>query len=142
MKQLVIGLLGCVVGFNAYAATQNASTVAYKNQRGSVLTLDMPAQKSDTGEITGTFTSAVGVCKHAAGTPVPVQGYYNGNAIAITANYPKCGVVVAMSGHLSKDKNQLQMLWLVTSKAEEPGKKDWNATSTGADHYQRLVSTH
>lgn len=108
-------------------------TVTYKNQRGSVLTLKINDSADKTGLVTGTFTSAVGPC--AAGKVMPVTGYINGNAVAITVDLEKCEKVIAMTGNLTDNDKELHTLWFVASQAADPRAKDWNANVMGADHY-------
>ena len=121
-------------------------TLTYKNQRGSTLSLtwheslpnkDVPAveQEIKTGTLTGTFTTAVGKC--ATGYAAPVTGVFNGNAIAITLNLPKCKQVIAMTGNLTDDNEELHTLWLDAAQAADPRKADWNSNIIGADHYKK-----
>ena len=86
----------------------------------------------------GTFTTAVGNCKADVGAALPVRGFFNGNAIAITVNFPHCKQVVAMTGHLTANRNALSTLWLDAIQAKDPTNKNWNANITGADYYARV----
>lgn len=114
-------------------------TVSYKNQRGSVLTLKFDESADKGGQVSGTFTSAVGPC--AAGKIMPVTGAVNGNAIAISVNLQECKKVIAMSGNFTGENKELHTLWLVASQSPDPQAKDWNANIMGADHYQRVEAT-
>ncbi len=120
----------------AFAAAEQ--TVTYKNQRGSVLTLIWHAETKETGTLSGTFTTAVGNCKADVNVPMPISGFFNGNAIAITVNFPHCKQVVAMTGHLSANRDELATLWLDAMQAKDPAHKNWDANITGADYYQRV----
>jgi hypothetical protein len=122
--------------YSALAATE--PTITYKNQRGSTLTLIWHADKRETGTLTGTFTTAVGNCKADVGVPLPISGFFNGNAIAITVNFPHCKQVVAMTGHLTANRHTLSTLWLDAAQAKDPIHKDWNANITGADYYEQV----
>jgi hypothetical protein len=120
----------------AFAAEEQS--VTYKNQRGSVLTLIWHVDTKETGTLSGTFTTAVGNCKRDVGVPLPISGFFNGNAIAITVNFPHCKQVVAMTGHLSANDNELTTLWLDAVQAKDPVHKNWDANITGADYYERV----
>ena len=132
MKQAIIKTI-CFVFFYSFlcANTLADSTVTYKNQRGSILTITL----SDTGTITGTFLSAVGTC--AAGKQMPVTGSINGNAIALVVDLKECKKVIGMTGNLTNDNNDLHTLWLVAAHSDDPQAKDWNSNIVGADHYQK-----
>ncbi len=157
MKAIVIKAMSLVIlsiscagallaGDKVDSAKGTDKTVTYKNQRGSILSLtwnesdeskkakegDAP---KDTGSLTGTFTSAVGKC--AAGNTVPITGYYNGNAIAITLNLPQCKQVIVMTGNLTNDNDEIHTLWLDAAQTADPRKDDWNTNIIGADHYKK-----
>lgn len=120
----------------AFAAEERSIT--YKNQRGSVLTLIWHENTQETGTLSGTFTTAVGNCKRDVGVPLPMRGFFNGNAVAITVNFPHCKQVVAMTGHLSANRDELATLWLDAVQAKDPVHKNWDANITGADYYERV----
>ena len=139
-----------VIFFAALSATSlwadTGKTITYKNQRGSILSLTWhessqnnadaaSEQEIKTGSLTGTFTSAVGKC--ATGYAAPVTGVFNGNAIAITLNLPKCKQVIAMTGNLTNENEELHTLWLDAAQAADPRKDDWNSNIIGADHYKK-----
>lgn len=119
----------------AYAASEQ--TITYKNQRGSTMTLIFHQEEGSTGTLTGTFTTAVGNCKTDVGVPQPLSGYYNGNAIAVTFNFPHCKQVVAMTGNLLDGKNKIQTLWLDAQPAKDPHNKDWDSNIIGSDSYDK-----
>lgn len=137
-KKILISLTFylCSMTHFAYAAEQPSMT--YKNQRGSVLTLIWQDDKKDVGTLSGTFTTAVGNCKTDMNVALPISGFFNGNAIAITVNFPHCKQVVAMVGHLTHRHDKLTTLWLDAMQATDPTHKDWNANITGADDYERV----
>ena len=129
---LTIGLLS----LSSIEAATN-KTITYKNQRGSLMTLTWHHGTNDTGNLTGTFTTAVGNCQQDMNKPMPLQGYFNGNAIALTVNFPHCKQVVAMTGNLTADQNELKTLWFDTTQASDPSRKDWNSNIIGADYFKR-----
>lgn len=128
-------LLGA--GFAANATVEQSIT--YKNQRGSIMTLIWHPSLKNTGTLTGTFTTAVGKCAADVGVPIPLSGFFNGNAVAITVNFPHCQQVVAMTGHLTEQNNSLSTLWLDAAQSHDPIHKDWDSNITGADYYKREV---
>ncbi len=121
----------------SYSAVSQAQELIYKNQRGSIMELVLHPQEGNTGTITGTFTTAVGNCKTDMGVPVPITGFFNGNVISVSVNFPHCKQVVAMTGHLLEEDNALYTLWLDASQSADPMKKDWTANISGADYYKR-----
>lgn len=136
IKKLSLVLVLFFTSYCAFAAEEQSMT--YKNQRGSVLTLIWHADTKETGTLSGTFTTAVGNCKRDVGVPLPISGFFNGNAVAITVNFPHCKQVVAMTGHLSANDNELTTLWLDAVQAKDPVHKNWDANITGADYYERV----
>ncbi len=132
---LIAGSIGVITSVNA--ATDQ--TINYKNQRGSVMTLTWHAIKNNTGTLSGTFTTAVGNCKANVGVPMPLTGFYNGNAVAITVNFPECKQVVAMTGNLINNNNELNTIWLDASHTKDPVQTNWNSNIIGTDQYQRIT---
>lgn len=135
---LVIAGMGILsMGCSEIASAQE---MIYKNQRGSIMKLELHPQEENTGKITGTFTTAVGNCKADMNVPMPISGFYNGNAISVAVNFPHCKQVVAMTGHLLEENKTLYTLWLDAAHTADPMKKDWTANITGADFYQQVKS--
>ena len=129
-------LLGLFVHLQASA---EGNSVRYKNQRGSVLELiKQSGAVAGTGNLTGSFITAVGDCKADMNVPVPVTGYYNGNALALSINFPHCKQVVTMTGNLSTDENSLNTLWLDAKQAVDPVRANWNSNVIGADSFDRV----
>jgi hypothetical protein len=128
-SSLVLGLLFTSSLVNA----EVDKTVTYQNQRGSVLTVTLHEVVNNTGTLTGTFTTAVGNCPTDMGVPMPITGYYNGNAVAISINFPNCKQVVAMTGTISD--TELHTIWLDAAQAKDPVVQNWNSNVIGADHY-------
>lgn len=121
----------------AYAASD--STINYKNQRGSILTLVFHSGKQEnTGTLSGTFTTAVGNCGTDKEVPLPISGYYNGNAVTVTVNFPHCKQVVAMTGNIANDRKTLHTLWLDAAPVDDPRGNNWNSNVVGSDSYDKL----
>lgn len=131
--------IGCIfllsMGHVAYASSDQS--ISYKNQRGSTMTLIFHQVDKDTGTLKGTFRTAVGNCGQDVGVPMPLSGYYNGNALAVTVNFLHCKQVVAMTGNLLNG-NQIQMLWLDASSSKAPHHEDWNSNIIGTDFYKKI----
>ena len=137
MKSKKVLFASCLVSMCGVVHAEAASTVTYKNQRGSVLVLEWHAQDKDTGTLSGTFSTAVGDCSQDMNVPVPISGFYNGNAIALSVNFPHCEQVVAMTGNTTKDKTRINTLWLDAHIAKEPMRADWNSNLIGSDFYKK-----
>lgn len=118
-----------VISNNVFADV--SKDTGYKNQRGSSMDLIWNAD----GTLTGTFTTAVSQCKAALGKAAPVTGVYNGNAVALTVNYPECDSVLAMSGNVKKNRNEMNLHWFLTRQGEG-SLQEWNTTTTGEDQYK------
>ncbi len=134
LKSSVIIAVSC---FCVSAGASAAQGMVFKNQRGSTMELVLHPQEGNTGTITGSFTTAVGNCKKDMEVPMPIAGFFNGNAISVTVNFPHCKQVVAMTGHLLEENKVLNTLWLDASQSADPMKKDWTANLSGADYYKR-----
>jgi hypothetical protein len=123
MKMSKIKLCGLVFGLisasNVVAAVTDQSAT-YKNQRGSVMVLNWHEDKNSTG------------------VPVPLQGYFNGNAVAITVNFSHCNVVASISGNLMNDNSEIQTIWLLASQVNGTANQDWNSNTVGTDHFKKL----
>lgn len=132
-RAMVAACLFCLM----FTEVSLAEGMIYKNQRGSIMELVLHPLEGDSGTITGTFTTAVGNCKKDMGIPMPISGFFNGNAISVSVNFPHCKQVVAMTGHLVEENNALYTLWLDASQSVDPMKKDWTANIVGADYYKR-----
>jgi hypothetical protein len=129
---LTISMLSCFCMSYAVHATEDSMT--YKNQRNSIMTLIWHHEKNNVGTLSGTFTTAVGDCKQDMNVPVPVNGFFNGNAIAIVVNFPHCKQVVAMTGVVSNDDNTLQTFWL-DAKSSQNARDEWKSNIIGVDKF-------
>ena len=113
-------------------------SITYKNQRGSTLTLVWHTHYHHTGTLTGTFTTVVGDCQADIGKPMPAYGFFNGQAIAITVNFPHCQQIVTITGNRSMNEKQLYTLWLDTRSVIDPLHQHWKGTIIGNDTYHKL----
>lgn len=132
------GIIGAVC-LMSMMSLAHALTLRYQNQRGSILQLSWSVSKAHTGQLTGTFTTAVGNCKQDMQTPIPVVGFYNGNALSLAINFPHCRQVLVMAGHWLANKHKISMMWLDTRVAKHPLGKDWDSHLMGADFYKKIA---
>lgn len=137
LKYKTLLFASCLICVGNFAYAANTPVAIYKNQRGSILKLKWHSQKQDTGSLSGTFTTAVGDCQKDMNVPVPISGFYNGNAITISINFPHCRQVVAMTGNVNKNKTQISTIWLDAYIAKDPLHKDWNTNLIGTDFYKK-----
>jgi hypothetical protein len=134
LKKLMIGIgfSSMLLSHSLFAAADSNAT--YKNQRGSTMVLNWHADDNTSG----TFTTAVGNCKEDMNVPLPLAGYFNGNVISVTVNFPHCKQVVAMTGNLNADQSKIHTLWLDANQASDPDGKNWNSNIVGSDVYQKI----
>ena len=132
----IVTCFGLSVLLSSTAIAASDSGITYKNQRGSEMVLNWHKNFQNTGTLSGTLTTAVGNCKADMGVPMPLVGYFNGNAVSITVNFPHCHQVVAMTGNASQDRSTIHTLWLDASQADDPRGKDWNSNITGSDSWK------
>jgi hypothetical protein len=122
------------ISSSAYAKCDQKAS--YLNQRGSTLELCYHnGHDVNTGDLSGTFTSAVGNCKADMNKQMPISGFFNYNAVAIAINFPNCGQVVAMTGTIAGD--ELHTIWLDAAKTDDAVVKNWNSNIVGADYYKK-----
>ena len=133
-------IFSCALG---YAATQETgdATLQYKNQRGSSLEIKLHNVSDNSGTVTGTFKTAVADenCQNVIGEAHLVAGFYTGNSIAFSMNYPRCGAVVSVVGNFDKKKN-IETLWIVANQAQDASGEDWNTKRIGHDSFKLLKS--
>jgi hypothetical protein len=135
-KKITFFALGLTfISSSAYAKCDQKAT--YINQRGSTLELCYHNNRDVyTGDLSGTFTSAVGNCKADINNKMPISGFFNYNAVAIAINFSHCGQVVAMTGTIADD--ELHTIWLDAAKADDAVVKNWNSNVVGADYYKKV----
>ncbi|MCW8405366.1 avidin/streptavidin family protein [Legionella pneumophila] len=99
------------------------NTITYQNTRGSTLELNFNEQNT----LTGTFTTAVASkeCQDVIGLARPIIGYIDGTAITFSVNYPTCGSVVTLTGHINSNKEKIDTIAIIahqmSSFTEGPG---------------------
>lgn len=87
------------------AAFAEKSELTFKNQRGSILELNILADN----KINGYFTTAVAskTCPEAINKKRPITGYLIGNAVTFSVVYPMCESVLSVSGNFDSEKKLL-----------------------------------
>jgi hypothetical protein len=134
----IFALCGLCFLLSHNAMATSDPSITYKNQRGSTITLVWHAEVANTGTLSGTFTTAVGNCKEDIGVPLPLLGFFNGNAISVTINFPHCKQVVAMTGNLNSNQSNIHTIWLDANQANDPRGEDWNSNIIGSDSYKKI----
>lgn len=118
----------------AQAQTKLTSGTSYRNELGSVLTIDSIASN---GLMSGTYVTATGC---SAGTPQPMTGWYyagnTGGAITFSVNWQGCNSVTSWSGQFNYQTGQFQTLWYLTL-ASAPA---WNGINAGTDIFVPIGS--
>jgi len=135
ISKIFSGFGFCVL-LSSSAIAASDTGITYKNERGSEMVLNWHNDLKNTGTLSGTLTTAVGNCKEDMNVPMPLMGYFNGNAVSITVNFPHCHQVVAMTGNVSKDRRTIHTLWQDASQADDPRGKDWNSNIIGSDSWK------
>ncbi len=141
MKILRIAIVGLwFVTSIIFGAEEAQPSLKFQNQRGSTLTIVKKSTGGNAGMISGSFVTVVASknCQQVIGKAVPVIGFYNGNAMALTINFPACEAVVGMVGNMVKE-NIIQMIWLNAHQAKDPSGNDWNSRLIGYDEYRKVT---
>lgn len=126
-----------VITISTYAANENTAT--YKNQRGSVMILNFhPDNKANAGTLDGTMTLNTGNLNKDSSIAYPLSGYYNGNVIGITVNFPQSKQVTAIIGHFISNKTKIETLSLDALQTKSSSPADWNSTTIRAGLYTKL----
>ncbi len=101
----------------------NPNTLNFKNQYGSHLELTVGKQNA----LTGTFITAVASkeCQDAIGQKRPIIGYIDGTAITLSVNYPSCGSILTLTGHINQKRDTIEATSILahqmTSFTQGPG---------------------
>ncbi|MBA2653005.1 MAG: hypothetical protein H0U73_12190 [Tatlockia sp.] len=108
----------------------------YKNQRGSLLELEvMPDNK-----IQGFFTTAVASksCQEAIGKKQPIIGYTVGNVLTFSVVYPSCGSVVSITGNFGKKQTKIDTLSIVNHQSVDITHEGPGSRFIGHDSYRKI----
>ncbi|MDI9819768.1 MULTISPECIES: avidin/streptavidin family protein [unclassified Legionella] len=110
--------------------------ITFKNQRGSVLELNILADN----KIAGYFTTAVAskTCPEAVNKKRPITGYLIGNAITFSVVYPMCESVLSVSGNFDNEKKSIDTLAILNKQATDVTHEGPGARFIGHDSYQKI----
>ena len=91
--------------------------VTFKNQRGSILELNILSDN----KIEGYFTTAVAskTCPQAINKKRPITGYIVGNALTFSVVYPMCDSVLSISGNFDKAQKSIDTMSILNKQATD-----------------------
>ncbi|KTD66637.1 Avidin family protein [Legionella santicrucis] len=118
---------------SAFAAEKN---IIFKNERGSILEINiLPDHK-----IEGYFTTAVAskTCPQAINQKRPITGYMTGNTLSFSVVYPMCESVLSVSGHFDKDQKTIDAISILNKQANDIAHEGPGARFIGHDSYKRI----
>lgn len=118
---------------SAFAAEEN---ITFKNERGSILVLNiLPDNK-----IEGYFTTAVAskTCPQAINQKRPITGYMIGNTLSFSVVYPMCESVLSVSGNFDKDQKTIDTISILNKQANDIIHEGPGARFIGHDFYKRI----
>jgi hypothetical protein len=116
-----------VLGFGcAVQAADLATGSVWINENNSTLIIN--SVDSNTGLMTGTFTTGVGC---GVGVQRPMTGFYNQGAMTFTVNFQNCNSGTSWAGQLSATGNQIMTLWYLALS----GMPQWNSIIAGTDTF-------
>ena len=117
----------------AFAETND---ITFKNQRGSILELNILADN----KIEGYFTTAVAskTCPDAINKKRPITGYLIGNALTFSVVYPMCESVLSVSGNLDNEKTAIDTISILNKQASDIIHEGPGARLIGHDSYQKI----
>lgn len=117
----------------AHAAT---TSISFKNQRGSLLELNILADN----KVDGYFTTAVASkeCPDAIGKKQPIVGYIAGNALSFSVVYPMCGSVLSIIGNLDSKQKTIDTLSLLNRQADDITHQGPGSRLIGHDTYKNI----
>ena len=115
-------------------AEQHAMT--FKNQRGSILELNILADN----KIEGYFTTAVAskTCPEAINKKRPITGYIVGNALTFSVVYPMCESVLSVTGNLDETQESIDTISILNKQATDITHEGPGARFIGHDSYNKI----
>lgn len=108
IKAFAVSVSLCMATSQAFAGQD---TITYKNSRGSILELEFNQKE----KLKGTFTTAVASkdCQDVIGVKRPLIGYIDNSAITFSINYPTCGSVVSLTGHINENREKISTIAII-----------------------------
>ena len=118
------------------AAFAEQDTMTFKNQRGSILELNILSDN----KIEGYFTTAVAskTCPQAINTKRPITGYKVGNAITFSVVYPMCDSLLSFSGNFDKAQKSIDTISILNKQAADITQEGPGARFIGHDFYSKI----
>ncbi|AUH71726.1 Avidin family [Legionella sainthelensi] len=118
---------------SAFAAEKS---ITFKNERGSILELNILSDN----KIEGYFTTAVAskTCPKAIDQKRPITGYMTGNALSFSVVYPMCESVLSVSGHFDKDQKTIDTISILNKQSNDITREGPGARFIGHDSYKRI----
>ncbi|MBA2656198.1 MAG: hypothetical protein H0U70_04350 [Tatlockia sp.] len=134
IKNLTFSILAMTLICSSVFAEQGVQT--YKNQRGSLLELEIIGDN----KIQGFFTTAVASksCPEAIGKKQPIIGYTVGNALTFSVVYPSCGSVVSITGNFLKKQSKIDTLSIVNHQSNNVTHEGPDSRFIGHDRYHKV----
>ena len=120
-----------------HSAFAEQTTITFKNQRGSILELNILSDN----KIEGYFTTAVAskTCPQAINKKRSITGYIVGNALTFSVVYPMCDSVLSVSGNLDKTENSIDTISILNKQADDITHEGPGARFIGHDFYKKIV---
>ncbi len=125
-----------VSSFLCQSAFADQKPLIYKNQRGSILELNILSDN----KIDGFFTTAVASksCPQAINKKQAITGYIVGNALSFSVVYPMCGSVLSISGHFDKSQKSIDTISILNKQANDIAHEGPGARFIGHDSYKKI----
>lgn len=108
----------------------------YKNQRGSILELDiLPNNK-----IQGNFITAVASkeCQSVIGKKQSIIGFWTGNAITFSVVYDQCGSLYSVTGNFDMEQNTIDVIGLINHQSNDIAGQDCGTRFIAHDIYTAI----
>ncbi len=131
-----VSAIGIASTLLCQTALAEKNQITFKNQRGSILELNILADN----KIEGYFTTAVAskTCPDAMNKKRPITGYLIGNALTFSVVYPMCESVLSVSGNLDKKKTAIDTISILNKQASDIIHEGPGARFIGHDSYQKI----
>ncbi|MBI2786749.1 MAG: hypothetical protein HYX60_10815 [Legionella longbeachae] len=118
------------------SAFAEQKVITFKNQRGSILELNLLSDN----KIEGYFTTAVAskTCPQAINKKRAITGYIVGNALTFSVVYPMCDSVLSVSGNFDKAHKNIDTISILNKQANDITHEGPGARFIGHDSYKKI----
>ena len=125
-----------LLSLSCESAFAEQKTMTFKNQRGSILELNILADN----KIDGYFTTAVAskTCPQAINKKRAITGYLVGNALTFSVVYPMCDSVLSVSGNFDKVEKFIDTISILNKQANDITHEGPGARFIGHDFYKKI----